>query len=136
MKKRVTAVLLLLVLVLSLATSAMAASVKPTAKLTGSPSTVARGKMVRFVFRLDSKDYAAKKDVYRSKLITWISKGSQRTGNAVWVWTGKQYYHLRVKFAKKAPTGKYKLSYTTYYRTSGTASWRKVKTQTQAFTVK
>ena len=42
------AALTLLVLVLSLGASAMAATVKPTAVLTNSPSTVTRGKTYHF----------------------------------------------------------------------------------------
>jgi len=136
MKKRLIAVLTLLVLVLSLSVTAMAAE-KPTATLTKAPAIVRLGKTATFTFKLDSKDYAAEDGVFRAKLISKISKGSEVAGNAVWAWTGAQTYKLRAQIKKTAPTGNYKLSYTTYYRADESSSWKKAgKTRTQIFKVR
>jgi len=137
MKKRIIALLTLLVLVLSMNVTAMAAAKMPTASLTSAPAIIKRGETNVFTFRLKSNDYPAVDDVFRAKLICRITKGTKATGNAVWSWTGSQIYKLRVGIKKSAPIGKYKLSYTTYYRKTATTSWKKTgKTNTTYFTVK
>lgn len=137
MKKKIIALLTLLVLLVGMF-SVSEAAVKPTASVrAGSQNqTVKLGKTASFIFDLNAGTYNKVGDVFRAKLISKVTKGKQTAGVASWVFTGKQVYKLRVKIDKKAPTGKYKLSYTTYYRKKDAAKWVKVKTQSTKFTVK
>ena len=134
MKKRTVALLTVLVLILTVFGSAMAA--KPTAVLTKAPTAITRGKIASFIFKLDSKSYAAKSDTLRAKLETIVAKGSQQTGSASWVWTGTQSYVLRVGMKKAAPAGTYKLIYRVYYRKNASGKWIKASGKSYKFTAK
>lgn len=139
MKRKIIALLTLLVLLVGMFSVSEAAAVKPTASLRAGSQyqTVKLGKTATFIFDLNAGTYNKVGDVFRAKLVSKVTKGKETAGVASWVFTGKQVYKLRVKIDKKAPTkGNYKLSYTTYYRKKATAKWVKVKTQSTKFKVK
>ena len=137
MKKRLIALVMVMVLLLTAAATAFA-DTKPTAKLDSASKnqTVKPGKTIEFHFSLNSGSYKKKNNAFRSKLGINIVYKSKTVGSASWVWTGKQSYNLTAKVKGSAPVGKYTLKYPTYYRTKDSASWTKVKTQSTKFKVK
>ena len=142
MKKRILALLTVLVLITSLCmTTAMAAKRNPpTARLlnTKSEMTVKAGKTITFNFKLNSGLYTKSGKAFRAKMDTAISmKDDEKTlGVATWQFTGKQNYSLSTKVKKNAVKGTYTLSYTTYFRNKGTDSWQKGIAKSADFTVK
>ena len=137
MKKRIIALLTLMVLLVGMFAFASAAT-KPSATLHKSSQnqTISAGETIVFNFTLKSGGYKKVGDAFRAKLVTNITKGTKQLGTASWVWTGTQRYQLKAKIAEKAATGKYKMSYTTYYRKNADSAWKKVKTGSTKFTVK
>jgi hypothetical protein len=128
MKKRIIALVTLLVLLVTMSATAMAAT-KPTAKLKSEKTqTVAPGNAATLEFMLKSGTYTKKGDAFRSKLYIELSQGSTKISNCSWVWTGNQKYSCRLSFKKNATLGKYTVKYTTYYRKSAAAAWKKAKT--------
>ncbi len=137
MKKRLFALLTVLVLVLSLASVSLAA--KPTATLlkNSQNQTVAPGKTIYFKFKLNSGSYTKVGDKFRAKLGLTVDFNSKQVGAASWVWTGTQNYKVKFKLKKDAPQGTYTLNYTTYCRgKKESASWKKVKAKSVDFSVK
>ena len=136
MKKRLLALVMVLVLMLATVSSALAAKPTATINKASKNQTVKVGKEINFKFSLNSGSYSKKGGFYRAKLGILIMKDGDKMGSASWVWTGKQVYSCKAKLKKTAPLGKYNLQYTTYYRKNGSADWKKVKTQSTKFTVK
>lgn len=134
MKKRVFALVTLMVLLVLAASTALA--INPTAELVSGGNTVKPGKTINFIFKLNSGTYTKKGDVFRAKLGTVMIYNKKTVGASSWVWTGVQRYKLRARIAEDAPLGKYTLKYTTYRRKNASVNWKKIKTQKTTFTVK
>ena len=137
MKKRLFALLTVMVLVLSLASVSLAA--KPTATLykSSQDQIVAPGKTIYFKFKLNSGSYTKVGDKFRAKLGLTVDFNSKQVGAASWVWTGTQKYKVQFQMKKNAPEGTYTLNYTTYCRgKKESASWKKVKANSVDFRVR
>ena len=135
--KKIIALVAVLVLVLGCVTTAFAAT-KPTASVVKASKnqTVKPGKTVTFQLKLKSGSYNKIDGVFRSKVGIVITKDGTVVGSTSWLWEGNQTYQFTAKVNKNAPTGTYKVAYTTYLKAKATSDWKKVKTKTFKFTVK
>ncbi len=139
MKKRTIAFALALVLVLSLACTSALAATKPSMKLVSlSTTSIKRGKTQTWKFRVDCGSYKMKNGAYRTKLGSFIVKGSASgkmlTGITREV-TGKGLWTVKFTPAKTAATGKYVNLYATYFR-NGTGSYKCNFAKTKNFKIK
>lgn len=136
MKKRILALLTVLVLVLALSATAFAAQPSALISAKSKNQVVKAGKTINFTFTLKSgKSYTKQDKGFRAKLDTIISKDGTNIANSSWAWSGTQKYRLTCSVAKKAPAGKYTLAYTVYYRKQATNDWTRGKSKSTFFTV-
>ncbi len=137
--KRSVAFILVLVLVLTLCATALAA--KPTAYLITKYKSqhVRRGKTISFQYKVDSRSYGlwygCHKVYKRAMLCVQNAYNGYVRSHKDGFWAGKQttpadYFKWSTYGAAK---GKWISYYTTYYRTTGLSCWYKVKQKKTAF---
>lgn len=136
MKKRIIALVTLLVLLLSICATSFAAK-NPSATLTAASKSVKLGKQAYFTFDLDSGTYKKVDGVFRSKLNILILYKGKTVGAANWLWTGVQTYKCNAKIARTMSKGTYTMKYRVYKRKNASAKWTiGQKAKSSKFTVK
>ncbi len=122
--KKIVALMLVLVLVLGLASTAFAASRIPTVSLTSryKNKTIDAGDSFKFVFTLNSRDYSKIGSTSRAKFVAYVAEAS--TGLVIAykeiAFNGKLNYKLNLSGALTWDmAGKYNVFYATYYQEGG-----------------
>ncbi len=126
MKKRLVAFSLVLVLVLSLACTALAAT-KPTVTLRGKqPTSIKRGKTITFSLNLDSKSYKKKNGAKRAQIRNYLYDSNFRKIQTFQksTWTGKVNYKFYITPSKSVKTGTYNYTFDLWYRSKAGAKWK------------
>ena len=142
MKKKISALVLALVLALSLGGTTALAATKPSMKLVSVNTTsIKRGKKQVWKYRLSSGSYKIKNGVWRAEYATYLCKGTASNIGTVYAYvdryfTGKLDRTFNWKVPKSVPKGKYVNVYGTWYRKGTGYSWKVGSAKIKAFKVK
>jgi hypothetical protein len=124
MKKRIIALVALLVLLVSICATSFAKTTYPYAKLYGYSKSVTVGNQAYFKFKLKSGSAYKKLDgAFRAKLNILIKYDGKTLGAANWLWTGNQTYKCNALIKDGMEEGTYTMTYKTYKRKSASAKW-------------
>ena len=123
MKKRIIALVTLLVLLVSISATSFAGKY-PYAKLNGYSKSVTIGNQAYFKFTLKSGSaYKKLNGNFRAKLNILIKYDGKTIGAANWLWTGNQSYKCNALIKDGMEEGTYTMTYRTYKRKGTSAKW-------------
>ena len=125
--KKMTPLLLVVLIIFSCSIPAYAATYPTATRLTAQTMNAKRGKTIKFKFRLNSNAYTKYGNIWRSEFDVRVynSNGTLVASNGqdgVW-FTGLVDYTLKWKVPKTLPQGRYRVNYRTYYNVN-TASYK------------
>ena len=117
--KKMTALLLLSVMIFSFSTSASAATYPTATRLTAANITCKRGNSVKMRFKLRSNSYTKYENTWRSKFFIKIySPGGGVIASKAMYFSGTLTQEVTWKTTNKIPKGVYSVNYFTLYNSN------------------